>query len=81
MSLVTTCDLQNLTIDDIFRLVSACDADGNFYIRVVPYDGEEELNDCVECDGKNITALNILKFALCTNADGKYALQVVNVED
>jgi len=76
MSLVVTCDIGNLGLDDIFRLISGVDADGNFYIRVYN-DGTDPdtLDDLADC----ITAasmLDILRGALVTNDDGEYALNV-----
>lgn len=75
MSLVVTCDVNSLGIDDIFRLVSAVDGSGNIYIRVYN-DGTDpdtlEDFDCTEA----VTMLDILPGALVTNDEGEYALNV-----
>ena len=79
MSLVITCDLGDLSLDDIFRLVTAVDASGNVYIRIYD-DGTDPdtLSDLADCaDG--IRMLDILRGALVTNHDGEYALNVVSL--
>jgi hypothetical protein len=80
MSIVQGCDTANLELDDIFRLVSAVDVDGNFYIRVYD-DGTDPdtLDDLVECQNGDITMLDILRGALVTNDEGEYALNVASL--
>ena len=80
MSLVTDCDIGNLSIEDIIRLVTAIDADGNMYIRVYD-DGSDvdDLSDLVNCDSGDVSLTDILRGALVTNDDGEYALNVVSV--
>lgn len=79
MSFIVDCDIGVLTLDDIFRLVSGVDADGNYYIRVYN-DGTEpaDLND-IDCEDGGVSALDILRGALGTNEDGEYALNIVSV--
>ena len=79
MSIVINCDIGDLSLDDIFRLVTAVDAEGNAYIRVYD-DGTDPdtLEDLAGCaDG--IEMLDILRGALVTNDDGEYALNVVSL--
>ena len=79
MSIVITCDLGDLSLDDIFRLVTAVDAEGNVYIRVYD-DGTDPdtLEDLAGCaDG--IRMLDILRGALVTNDEGEYALNVATL--
>lgn len=80
MSLVTVCNSGDLSIDDILRLVSGVDVDGNIYIRVYD-DGTDPdtLSDLVECQNGNISVLDILRGALVTNDDGEYALNIVSL--
>lgn len=80
MSLVVGCDTANLELDDIFRLVSGVDVDGNIYIRIYD-DGTDpdDLSDLVECQNGNISMLDILRGALVTNDDGEYALNIVSL--
>jgi hypothetical protein len=77
MSLVIDCDIQSLSLDDIFRMVSAVDADGNYYIRIFN-DGTDSdtLNDLVDCESGDITMLDIFRGALVYNVDGEYALNI-----
>jgi len=77
MSIVIDCDISSLSLDDIFRMVSTVDADGNTYIRIFN-DGtaEGDLNDLVTCQNGDITILDIFRGALVTNADGEYALNI-----
>lgn len=80
MSLVITCEIGNLGLDDIFRLVSGVDVDGNVYIRVYD-DGTDPdtLSDLVDCESGDISMLDILRGALVTNLDGEYALNVASL--
>lgn len=80
MSIVVECDTGSLSLDDIFRLVTAVDVDGNIYIRVYD-DGTDpdDLDDLVECDSGAIRMLDIFRGALVTNLDGEYALNVVSL--
>jgi hypothetical protein len=77
MSLVIDCDIQSLSLDDIFRMVSATDADGNYYIRLYN-DGTDPdtLSDLIDCQSGDVSILDILRGALVTNDDGEYALNV-----
>lgn len=81
MSLVVDCDINTLGIEDIIKLVTAIDVDGNIYIRVFD-DGTDPdtLDDLVECDSGNISVLDILRGALVTNLDGEFALNVTTLE-
>ena len=77
MSIVINCDTGTLTLDDIFRLVAAVDADGNIYLRV--YDDETApTGDLVDCESGDITVLDIFRGALVTNDDGDYALNIIS---
>jgi len=80
MSLVIDCDIQSLSLDDIFRMVALVDADGNFYIRIFD-DGTDPdtLNDLITCTSGDISMLDIFRGALVTNDDGEYALNVVSL--
>jgi len=80
MSIVIECDSGDLSLDDIFRLVTAIDADGNVYIRVYD-DGTDPdtLSDLVDCDSGAIRMLDILRGALVTNDEGEYALNVTSL--
>jgi hypothetical protein len=75
MSLVVDCEIGSLGLDDIFRMVSATDVDGNIYIRVYN-DGTDPDTlsefDCITA----VSMLDILRGALVTNDDGEYALNV-----
>lgn len=79
MSYVTDCDIGVLTLDDIMRLVSGIDGDGNYFIRVYN-DGTDasSLSD-IDCDDHGVSALDIFRGALVTNPDGEYALNIVSV--
>ena len=74
MSLVIGCDTGSLGLDDIFRLISGIDVDGNIYIRLVDGNAPAYVFD-LECTN-SATALDILRSALVLNADGEYALNV-----
>ena len=77
MSLVVACDTASLELDDIFRLISGIDVDGNFYIRVV----NDETSPVFDLTCRNTaSALDILRGALTTNEDGEYALNVTFLE-
>ena len=80
MSLVVDCDINSLSLDDIFRMVAVVDADGNFYIRYYN-DGTDpdDLNDLVTCQNGDITMLDIFRGALVLNADGEYALNIASL--
>lgn len=80
MSIVINCGDGDLSLDDIFRLVTAVDDDGNIYIRVYD-DGTDPdtLNDLVSCDSGAIRMLDILRGALVTNDEGEYALNVTSL--
>ena len=80
MSLVVACDTANLELDDIFRLVSGVDVDGNIYIRIYD-DGTDPdtLSDLIDCESGDMTVLDILRGALVTNDDGEYALNIVSL--
>ena len=59
MSLVVGCDTGNLSLDDIFRLVSGIDVDGNTYIRVCDDETlEEEVAVASELEGEQNFFLN-----------------------
>lgn len=76
---ILDCDLDSLTIEDIMKLVTSCDAEGNAYIRIVDSGLDvADLESCEEC-GMDLTVLNILKKALATNADGEYGLSIVSI--
>lgn len=80
MSIILTCDSGDLSLDDIFRLVTAVDAEGNIYIRVYD-DGTDPdtLDDLIDCDNSSVTMLDILRGALVTNDDGEYALNIATL--
>ena len=79
MSIVINCDASHFGLDDIYRLVTATDVDGNWYIRVYG-DGvdPDDLNDLVDCNSGDITMLDILRGALVI-VDGEYALNVADL--
>ena len=77
MSLVVACDTGNLELDDIFRLVTAVDAEGNIYLRVYD-DGTAPEGDLVDCTSGDITILDIFRGALVTNDDGDFALNIIS---
>lgn len=79
MSYVTDCDTGVLTLDDIFRLVSGVDEDGNYYIRVYNDGTEASSLADIDCEDNGVSALDILRGALVTNLDGEYALNIVSV--
>ena len=75
MSLFIECDTGDLTFDDIIRLVSAIDDDGNIYLRT--YDdgtASEDLTPLACVDGFGY--LDILRGALVLDDDGEFALNV-----
>jgi len=75
MSLVVGCDTGSLGLDDIFRLISGIDVDGNIYIRLC--DDETPLVDLSELSCEDTTTmLDILRGALFLNDDGEYCLNV-----
>jgi hypothetical protein len=76
MSLVVGCDTGSLGLDDIFRLISGIDVDGNTYIRVC--DDETDYDDLsnLDCEDFGVSALDILRGALFLNDDGEYCLNV-----
>lgn len=79
---IVDCDINTLTIENILRMVTMCDVDGNFYFSINESEiALSELVDCVEC-GMDLTVLNILKAALSTNDDGgdHYCLNIVSNE-
>ena len=81
MSIVINCaEASSLGLDDIFRLVTAVDDEGNIYIRVYD-DGTDPdtLEDLVDCDSGNVTMLDIFRGALVTNDEGEYALNVASL--
>ena len=75
MSLVIGCDTGNLSLDDIFRLISGIDVDGNIYIRVCDGNAPAYIFD-IACNDFGVSALDILRSALAVNDDGEYCLNV-----
>jgi len=76
---ILDCDLDSLTIEDIMKLVTSVDSEGNAYIKIIDSGLDvDDLIDCSEC-GMDLTVLNILKKALATNADGEYALSIISI--
>lgn len=73
MSKVVNYDSGDLGLDDIVRLVSGINDEGNFYIRVYN-DGTdpESLSDCAD----GVSSLDVLRGALVTNDEGEFALNV-----
>ena len=80
MSLVTQCDSGDLSLDDIFRLVTAISATGEVYIRIFD-DGTDPdtLSDLIDCESGDVTMLDIFRGALVTNVEGEYALNIVSL--
>ena len=76
MSIVVSCDIGDMGLDDIFRLVSGVDGSGNIYLRVYN-DGTDPdtLTDLADCETA-ASMLDILRGALVTNDEGEYALNV-----
>ena len=74
------CDTGSLSLDDIFRLITAVSATGDIYIRIVD-DGTDpdDLDDLVACNSGAIMMLDILRGALVINDDGDYALNVATI--
>ena len=80
MSLVIDCDIQSLSLEDIFRMVAVVDADGNFYIRIFDDDTDPaDLNDLIDCESGDISMLDIFRGALVLNVDGEYALNIASL--
>ena len=87
MSLIVLCDNKDLTVTDIYRLVSAVDADGNFYLRTYEFyvrvydDGTDPatLTDLADCESGDITILDILRGLLVVSNDGQYALNIATI--
>ncbi len=79
MSIVTQCDSGDLSLDDIFRLVTAISATGDVYLRLYD-DGTDpdDLSDLVDCESGDVTMLDILRGALVI-IDDEYALNVVSI--
>jgi len=79
MSLVTHCDSGDLSLDDIFRLITAISATGDVYIRLYD-DGTDPdtLNDLIDCESGDVSMLDILRGALVI-VDDEYALNVVSI--
>jgi len=78
MSLVVGCDTGSLGLDDIFRLISGIDVDGNIYIRLVDGNAPAYVFDLGCTD--SYTALDILRSALVLNDDGEFALNTTTQE-
>ena len=76
MSLVVQCDTGGLGLDDIFRLISGVDVDGNIYIRVCDDETPAEDLTNISCTDFGVSALDILRGALFLNDDGEYCLSV-----
>ena len=80
MSLIVLCDNKDLSIVDIYRLVTGVNAEGNFYIRTYN-DGTDPatLVDLIDCESGDITILNILKGLLVVDGSGNYALNIAQI--
>ncbi len=77
MSLVIDCDISSLSLDDIFRMVSAVDADGNYYVRIFNNGTDPDtLDDLVDCESGDVSMLDIFRGALVYNVDGEFALNI-----
>ena len=79
MSFVIGCDIGSLSLDDIFRLVSGIDVDGNIYIRLYSDENHPAYIFDLDCNS-TATALDILRGALVTNDEGEYALNITTQE-
>ncbi len=80
MSLVILCDNKDLSMTDIYRLVTGVNASGEFYVRTYD-DGTDPstLTDLVDCESGDITILNILRGLLVVNDAGEYALNIAQI--
>jgi len=77
MSLLIDCTNKDLSLTDIYRLVTGVSDDGNFYIRT--YNDGTSPNDLVslaDCESGDITVLDILRGLLVVNDAGDYALNI-----
>ena len=80
MSLLIGCDSKELSLDDIYRLVTGVNASGNFYLRT--YDdgtNPDTLTNLVDCESGDVTMLDILRGLLVVNDDGEYALNIATL--
>jgi len=72
------CDLDSLTEENIWKMVSYLDDEGNIFIHFV--DGGYDVGDltpCADCDDpKDLSVLNLLKMALVTDSEGYLGLLV-----
>ena len=80
MSIVVNCTNRDLTITDIYRLISAVSPTGDMYIRVYD-DGTDPdtLTDLADCESGDLTILDILRGILVTNDDGEFALNIATL--
>ena len=81
MSLFIDCtDNKDLTIVDIYRLVTGVDPAGNFYLRTFD-DGTDPatLTDLMDCESGDISILDVLRGLLVINDDGEFALNVATL--
>ena len=80
MSLVILCENKDLSIVDIYRLVSGIDASGNFYLRTYD-DGTDPdtLENLVDCESGDISILDILRGLLVVNAAGDYCINIATL--
>ena len=80
MSLIVLCDNKELTLTDIYRLVTGISATGEFYLRTYD-DGTDPatLSDLMDCESGDITILDILRALLVVNDDGEYALNIAQL--
>ena len=80
MSLLIDCTNKDLSLTDIYRLVTGVNAEGSFYVRVYD-DGTDPdtLTDLVDCESGDITILDILRGLLVVNDAGEYSLNIATL--
>lgn len=63
----------NYTVEEIIRLVTFCDGNGNvsFRIKLVAY-----TDDCIDCSGTYKTVEDLLRNSLWCDDDGVFYIQV-----
>ena len=77
MSLLIDCTNKDLSLTDIYRLVTGVSDTGEFYVRTYN-DGTDpdDLTDLADCESGDITVLDILRGLLVVNDAGDYALNI-----
>ena len=78
--LLIDCTNKDLSLTEIYRLVTGVNAEGSFYVRVYD-DGTDPdtLTDLVDCGSGDITILDILRGLLVVSESGEYALNIATI--